>query len=100
MPTNFFRPSLLLLFLYPGSGMGKNQDLGSGITSRIRNTEFFCCCCGAVSLVPHPNAVTAGNAKNLVWRPSDTFLFIKSQIKGLEVLTHLFRQAVPSITHP
>jgi hypothetical protein len=53
-----------------------------------------------VSLVPHPNAVTAGNAKNLVWRPSDTFLFIKSQIKGLEVLTHLFRQAVPSITHP
>jgi hypothetical protein len=31
MKTNFFHPSLLLLFLDPGSGMGKNQDLGSGI---------------------------------------------------------------------
>jgi hypothetical protein len=29
--TNFFHPSLLLLFLDPGSGMGKNQDPGSGI---------------------------------------------------------------------
>ncbi len=27
----FFHPSLLLLFLDPGSGMGKNQDPGSGI---------------------------------------------------------------------
>ncbi len=27
----YFRPSLLLLFLDPGSGMGKNQDPGSGI---------------------------------------------------------------------
>jgi hypothetical protein len=26
--SNFFYPSLLLLFLDPGSGMGKNQDLG------------------------------------------------------------------------
>jgi hypothetical protein len=31
LTTNFFHPSLLLLFLDPGSGMGKNQDLGSGI---------------------------------------------------------------------
>ncbi len=38
MITNFFHPSLLFLFLDPeseirdpGSGMGKNQDLGSGI---------------------------------------------------------------------
>jgi hypothetical protein len=38
MTTIFFRPSLLLLFLdpgsgirNPGSGMGKNQDPGSGI---------------------------------------------------------------------
>ncbi len=38
MTTNFFHPSLLLLFLDPGSGirdpgskMGKNQDPGSGI---------------------------------------------------------------------
>jgi hypothetical protein len=31
MTTNFFCPSLLLLFLDPGSGMGKNQDPGSGI---------------------------------------------------------------------
>ncbi len=29
MATNFFSPSLL--FLDPGSGMGKNQDPGSGI---------------------------------------------------------------------
>jgi hypothetical protein len=30
--TNFFHPSLFfLLFLDPGSGMGKNQDPGSGI---------------------------------------------------------------------
>jgi hypothetical protein len=27
----FFHPCLLLLFLDPGSGMGKNQDPGSGI---------------------------------------------------------------------
>jgi hypothetical protein len=38
MTTNFFHPSLLLLFLDPGSeirdsgsGMGKNQDPGSGL---------------------------------------------------------------------
>jgi hypothetical protein len=37
MTTNFSHPSLLLLFLDPGwirdpgSGMGKNQDPGSGI---------------------------------------------------------------------
>ena len=31
MTTNFFHPSLLLLFLDPGSGMGKNQDPGSGM---------------------------------------------------------------------
>jgi hypothetical protein len=31
MTTKFFHPSLLLLFLDPGSGMGKNQDPGSGI---------------------------------------------------------------------
>jgi hypothetical protein len=30
MTTNFFPPVLLLLFLDPGSGMGKNQDPGSG----------------------------------------------------------------------
>jgi hypothetical protein len=29
MTTNFFPPVLLLLFLDPGSGMGKNQDPGS-----------------------------------------------------------------------
>jgi hypothetical protein len=31
MTKNFFHPSLLLLFLDPGSGMVKNQDPGSGI---------------------------------------------------------------------
>jgi hypothetical protein len=31
MTKIFFHPSLFLLFLDPGSGMGKNQDLGSGI---------------------------------------------------------------------
>ncbi len=30
MTKNFFHPSLLLLILDPGSGMGKNQDPGSG----------------------------------------------------------------------
>ncbi len=100
MPTNFCSPlSFVAVFgsgiRDPGSGMGKNR---AGINFPTRNTELCFCYCGAVSLVPHPNAVTTGNAKNLVWRPSDTFLFIKSQIKGLEVLTHLFRQAVPS--HP
>jgi hypothetical protein len=41
MTTNFFHPSLLLLFLDlgseirdPGSGMGKNQDQRSGINIR------------------------------------------------------------------
>jgi hypothetical protein len=35
LTTNFFfNPSLLLLFLDPGSGMGKNQDPGSGINIR------------------------------------------------------------------
>ncbi len=42
--ANFLHPSLLLLFLDPGSeirdpGWVKNQDPGT--TSRIRNTEFF-----------------------------------------------------------
>jgi hypothetical protein len=32
--TNFFHPSLLFLFLDPGSGMGKNQDPGSGIRDK------------------------------------------------------------------
>jgi hypothetical protein len=32
MTTNFlFHPSFLLLFLDPGSGMGKNQHAGSGL---------------------------------------------------------------------
>jgi hypothetical protein len=31
MTTIFFYPSLLLLFLDPGSGMAKNQDPGSGM---------------------------------------------------------------------
>jgi hypothetical protein len=31
MTANFVPPSLLLLFLDPGSGMGKNQDPGYGI---------------------------------------------------------------------
>jgi hypothetical protein len=31
MTTIFFHPSLLLLFLDPGSGMGKNHDPGSEI---------------------------------------------------------------------
>ncbi len=31
MTTEIFHPSLLLLFWDPGSGMGKNQDPGSGI---------------------------------------------------------------------
>jgi hypothetical protein len=31
LTKNFFHPSLLLLFLDPGSGMGKNQDPGLGI---------------------------------------------------------------------
>jgi hypothetical protein len=31
LTTNFFHPSLLLLFLDPGSGMGKNHDPESGI---------------------------------------------------------------------
>jgi hypothetical protein len=31
LTTNFFHPSFQLRFLDPGSGMGKNQDLGSGI---------------------------------------------------------------------
>ena len=31
MTKIFFHPFLLLLFLDPGSGMGKNQDPGSGI---------------------------------------------------------------------
>jgi hypothetical protein len=34
MTTNFFHPSLLLLFLDPGSGMGKNQDPGSWIQDK------------------------------------------------------------------
>jgi hypothetical protein len=31
LTKKFFHPCLLLLFLDPGSGMGKNQDPGSGI---------------------------------------------------------------------
>jgi hypothetical protein len=43
LTTIFFHPSLLLLFLVPGSGirdlgseMGKNQDPGAWIISRIK----------------------------------------------------------------
>jgi hypothetical protein len=39
----FFHSSLLLLFLDPGSGMGKNQDPGSGINNPTRNTGFDIC---------------------------------------------------------
>ncbi len=49
MTTNFFHPSLLLLFSDPGSGirdpgsvMGKNQDLESGINIPVRNTALKC----------------------------------------------------------
>jgi hypothetical protein len=35
-----FHPSLLLLFLDPGSGMGKNQDPGSGIN--ISDPQHWC----------------------------------------------------------
>jgi hypothetical protein len=45
MTSNFFHPSVLLLFLDPrsgiqdpGSGMGKNQDLGFGIN--IPNLQY------------------------------------------------------------
>ncbi len=48
MTTNFFHPSLLLLFLDPrsevrclGSGMGKNQDPGSGINIPDSQHCFF-----------------------------------------------------------
>jgi hypothetical protein len=45
MTTNFLSPlSLVAVFgsgiRGPGSGMGKNQDPGSEITSRIRNTAL------------------------------------------------------------
>ena len=33
MTKKFFHPSPFLLFLDPGSGMGKNQDPGSGINN-------------------------------------------------------------------
>jgi hypothetical protein len=46
----------------------------------------------AVQLMPHSNAATRGNPKSLLFRASDVFLFIKSTISGLEILTHLFRQ--------
>jgi hypothetical protein len=36
MTTDFFHPSLLLLLLDPGSGMGKNQDPG-WVKIRIRD---------------------------------------------------------------
>jgi hypothetical protein len=37
----FFHPSLLLLFLDPGSGMGKNPDPGSGINIPDPQHCFF-----------------------------------------------------------
>jgi hypothetical protein len=40
MITNFFTP-LLFLFLDSGSGMGKNQDPGSGIN--IPDPKHWCC---------------------------------------------------------
>ena len=39
MTSNFFQPSLLLLFLDPGSGMGKNQDPGSKRNGSKKNTK-------------------------------------------------------------
>jgi hypothetical protein len=42
MTTNFFSPLSFVAVLDPGSGMAKNQDPGSGITSRIRNSGISC----------------------------------------------------------
>ncbi len=50
MTTNFFHPSLLLLFLDPGSGMGKNQDPGSGI--KIPDPQH---CVGTVNSLSNPD---------------------------------------------
>ena len=42
MTTNFFSPLSFVAILDPGSGMAKNQDPGSGIKTRIRNTGISC----------------------------------------------------------
>ena len=42
MTTNFFSPLSFVAVLDPGSEMAKNQDLGSGIKIRIRNTGVSC----------------------------------------------------------
>ena len=42
MTTNFFSPLSFVAVLDPGSEMAKNQDPGSGIKIRIRNTGVSC----------------------------------------------------------
>jgi hypothetical protein len=45
MTTNFFHPSLLLLFFGPGSGMGKNQDHKHPESATLDSGSIICSIC-------------------------------------------------------
>ena len=60
MTTNFlFHPSFLLLFLDPGSGMGKNQHPGSGLN--IQDPQHCLLLCLCVSLHAHFHAYVSAS---------------------------------------
>jgi hypothetical protein len=55
MTTNFFfHLSLLLLFLDPGSGLGKNQDPGSGINIPDPQHCYIVLNCSGYGNCTHP----------------------------------------------
>jgi hypothetical protein len=65
--TNFFHLSLLLLFLDPGSGMGKNQDPGSGTKhpgSATLKRDFAAC--DYLSEAPSPPSSVLGSLSPFV----------------------------------
>jgi hypothetical protein len=92
MTTNFFHSSLLFLFLDPKSGMGKNQDLGSGIT--IPDPQHFYEIFSLSRLL----------AKISLFEPDkqmscDRFGCIISQYLHFSVLPAAQRQWVPNFLH-
>ncbi len=82
--TNLVHPSLLFLFLDPGSGMGKNQDPGSGIN--IPDPQH-CARCGKYDADPTGRYSDSDHRK--VWNSS----LLACVIAQSRLSTRLFLQS-------
>jgi hypothetical protein len=85
MTTNFFSPLSYVAVLDPGSRMAKNQDPGSGIKSRLRNTGI-CCLDSSLGRV---HACDAGDPGSI---PSEGNLNVCLQLGYRDIINimHLF----------